>query len=46
MDKATPNPQLAREFVRGTDRSVFLTGKAGTGKTTFLHRLKQDRPSA
>src|SRR5690606_11887817 len=29
-------------FVNTTDRNVFLTGKAGTGKTTFLHRLKQE----
>jgi len=41
-----PNPQLqlAQEFIRATNHSVFLTGKAGTGKTTFLHRLKQDAP--
>ena len=34
--------ELAWEFVNHTNRSVFLTGKAGTGKTTFLHRLKKD----
>ncbi len=28
--------QTAWEFVEKTGRSVFLTGKAGTGKTTFL----------
>jgi hypothetical protein len=27
---------LAAEFINSTSRSVFLTGKAGTGKTTFL----------
>lgn len=27
------------EFIDGTDRNIFLTGKAGTGKTTFLKRL-------
>ena len=27
---------LAWQFVEGTDVSVFLTGRAGTGKTTFL----------
>jgi hypothetical protein len=27
---------LAAEFINNTSRSVFLTGKAGTGKTTFL----------
>lgn len=30
---------LAAQFVNSTSRNVFLTGKAGTGKTTFLHRL-------
>ncbi len=32
---------LADDFVQHTDCSVFLTGKAGTGKTTFLHDLKK-----
>jgi hypothetical protein len=36
--------QLASEFVQYTDKNVFLTGKAGTGKTTFLHRLKENCP--
>jgi len=31
---------LAWSFVNDTNRNVFLTGKAGTGKTTFLHALK------
>ncbi|HEX8378076.1 MAG TPA: AAA family ATPase, partial [Pedobacter sp.] len=37
------NPQLdlAYNFVQFTDRHIFLTGKAGTGKTTFLHNLKK-----
>ena len=30
---------LAARFVNSTNRHVFLTGKAGTGKTTFLHTL-------
>lgn len=30
----------AWDFVRHTGRNVFLTGKAGTGKTTFLHRIR------
>lgn len=29
----------AWDFVEHTSKSVFLTGKAGTGKTTFLHRV-------
>ncbi|SDR65573.1 HRDC domain-containing protein [Formosa sp. Hel1_31_208] len=32
--------ELAWDFVNNTDRNIFLTGKAGTGKTTFLHKLK------
>ncbi|WCO01028.1 helix-turn-helix domain-containing protein [Psychroserpens ponticola] len=31
---------LAWDFVNNTSRNIFLTGKAGTGKTTFLHKLK------
>lgn len=40
------NPQLemAFNFVQYTNRNVFLTGKAGTGKTTFLHKLKTVSP--
>ncbi|EOR93482.1 DNA repair and recombination protein, putative helicase [Arcticibacter svalbardensis MN12-7] len=33
--------QLASDFVQFTDKNIFLTGKAGTGKTTFLHELKK-----
>ncbi|MBR9847574.1 MAG: AAA family ATPase [Algicola sp.] len=32
---------LAWNFVNNTNRNVFLTGKAGTGKTTFLHKLRK-----
>ncbi len=31
---------LAYQFVEHTGRNIFLTGKAGTGKTTFLRSLK------
>lgn len=34
--------ELAYNFIENTDRNVFLTGKAGTGKTTFLHRIKSE----
>lgn len=37
-----PELQLARDFVQHTRHNIFLTGKAGTGKTTFLHNLKHD----
>ncbi len=36
--------ELAFNFVQYTDRNIFLTGKAGTGKTTFLHTLKKSSP--
>ena len=36
-----PYYQLARDFALFTNKCVFLTGKAGTGKTTFLHNLKK-----
>ena len=35
-----PELELAWNFVEKTDRNIFLTGKAGTGKTTFLHKIK------
>ena len=31
---------LALDFIENTNRNVFLTGKAGTGKTTFLKNVK------
>lgn len=34
--------ELANNFVNNTNRNIFLTGKAGTGKTTFLHKLKRE----
>ena len=33
--------QLAERYVNCTGRSVFLTGKAGTGKTTFLRYMTE-----
>lgn len=36
--------QLAFDFVQYTGNNIFLTGKAGTGKTTFLHNLKELSP--
>ena len=40
------NPQfdLAYEYVRQTRKNIFLTGKAGTGKTAFLHKIKEESP--
>jgi len=42
MQDTTPYYQLAHDFALFTNRSLFLTGKAGTGKTTFLHKLKSE----
>ena len=36
-----PELELAHRYVSETDRHVFLTGKAGTGKTTFLHNIRE-----
>lgn len=46
MKKEQSNEQLdlAWQFVERTGVNVFLTGKAGTGKTTFLRRLKERSP--
>ncbi|HXA01384.1 MAG TPA: helix-turn-helix domain-containing protein [Cytophagaceae bacterium] len=33
--------QMALRFVNNTGRHIFLTGKAGTGKTTFLRKIKE-----
>lgn len=31
---------IAEDFIRDTSRCIFLTGKAGTGKTTFLKHIR------
>ena len=41
---ANQDLHLAFDFVKYTNRNIFLTGKAGTGKTTFLHDLKKSSP--
>jgi len=42
MSDATPNTLADKvfEFIEYTNQSVFLTGKAGTGKTTLLKKIK------
>ncbi len=42
--QTNPKLQLAFDFVQYTDKNIFLTGRAGTGKTTFLHHLKRHSP--
>lgn len=43
MENFETNDQLeiAEQYLKYTNQNVFLTGRAGTGKTTFLHNLKQ-----
>src|SRR6185295_14965304 len=40
--KHTEAFDLAFRFVTETNLNIFLTGKAGTGKTTFLKYLRQN----
>jgi hypothetical protein len=35
---------MACQFVAHTAKSIFVTGKAGTGKTTFLKQLREHTP--
>jgi hypothetical protein len=40
---ALPTPyECAKEFVTHTNRNLFITGKAGTGKTTFLRKFRAE----
>lgn len=36
--------ELAAQLVNQSSRSIFLTGKAGTGKTTFLKYIRENCP--
>lgn len=33
---------IATKFINSTNRNIFLTGRAGTGKTTFLHHIVEN----
>jgi len=33
--------EYLQAFIAHTNRNIFLTGKAGTGKTTLLHYIKE-----
>lgn len=39
---SNPELELAFNYAQYTRRNIFLTGKAGTGKTTFLRHLEQE----
>src|SRR6478736_1762342 len=36
--------RLAAELINQSSRNIFLTGKAGTGKTTFLKYIRDNCP--
>jgi hypothetical protein len=36
--------EQAKDLIKNTNLNLFLTGRAGTGKTTFLRTLKEERP--
>ena len=42
--ETNPQLELAGNLIKNTGTNLFLTGKAGTGKTTFLHHLRADSP--
>ncbi len=42
METMNPAMALAFDYLELTNTVVFLTGKAGTGKTTFLQRIRQN----
>ena len=41
LDPQNRQQQLAYELIANTNSSFFLTGRAGTGKTTFLRKVQQ-----
>src|SRR5579875_672116 len=43
-DFSNPLFTLASDLVNHTSKNIFLTGRAGTGKTTFLKYIKENCP--
>lgn len=44
IETTNPDFDLAVQYVCQTDKPIFLTGKAGTGKTTFLRYIREHCP--
>lgn len=42
MNKKIDKFPIVLNLIKNTDTNVFLTGKAGTGKTTFLKQIKKE----
>ena len=45
IDLDNPELQNALQIIQFTRRSLFLTGKAGTGKSTFLRYIARCYPT-
>ena len=41
IDKTNVEQQKAFDLVENTNTSLFITGKAGTGKTTFIKGIQK-----
>ena len=41
-NSTNPQLELAFDYVQKKNKNIFLTGKAGTGKTTFLHLIREE----
>lgn len=39
--QTNPQLELAFQYVSETSTNIFLTGKAGSGKTTFLRQVRE-----
>lgn len=44
LKRTNPEQYNAYQMIANTHNSFFLTGKAGTGKTTFLKQIQKDNP--
>ena len=42
LDKTNVEQQKAFDLVANTNTCLFITGKAGTGKTTFIKRIQEE----
>ena len=42
LDKNNVEQQMAFDLVKKTNKSLFITGKAGTGKTTFIKLIRKE----
>ncbi|GGE70207.1 helicase-like protein [Pedobacter psychrotolerans] len=41
LENSNQDQQLILDFIKFTNQPIFLTGKAGTGKTTLLRKIKE-----